>query len=302
MREHGILPRFENLAQVQWLLAEGFSFGALELDEEDYFAKEDVYTIADEVKKKYPAFYLGIIGVETLRQAKRAIEAGADFIIPISINKSVIKYAQENNVSVFPVVYVKKDVDKAISLGLDTVAYHPILIHEEADPLDFPSETYKGVNYIFFGVECERWDIYICNDIRRSCILTVPKTDARTFLRSAQAKVLGFKFMHLGINNHNEKQARQVIKTLGDLLFIPVSERADAAFLGSEIEVLFKSVRGQHGHIGYSVNNMERALAYLKKHGIGIIEQTAQYDDGGVMRFVYTDLEVGGFAVHLRQL
>jgi 2-dehydro-3-deoxyphosphogluconate aldolase/(4S)-4-hydroxy-2-oxoglutarate aldolase len=61
-------------------------------------------------------------------------------------------------------------------------------------------------------------------------------------------------------------------------------------------------MRGEHGHIGFSVNNMQRALAYLKRRGVGIIEETAQFDEQGIMRFVYTDLEVGGFAVHLRQL
>ncbi|MDR2104471.1 MAG: hypothetical protein LBP51_01810, partial [Deferribacteraceae bacterium] len=200
------------------------------------------------------------------------------------------------------VVYTKKDIDKAISHDIDTVAYHPILIHEQADPLDFPNDTYRGINYIFLGVQHERWEIYISKDIRRSAVLKLPKTDAASFLHAAQAKVLGFKFMHVGINNRDEDSARGVAKVLGDLFFIPLLERVGAIFLGDDIEVLFKSARGKNGHIGFSVNNLERAVFYLKSRGIGIIRETAQFDEHGVMRFVYTDLEAGGFAVHLRQL
>ncbi|MDR2401349.1 MAG: hypothetical protein LBD73_06835 [Deferribacteraceae bacterium] len=301
MTEHGILPKFENAAQVKWLLNEGFSVGVLALAAEDALGY-NALKIAREVKEKYPSFSLGISGVKRLTEAKHCAAAGVSFIIISGIDKKIILYAREKSISVYPVVYTKKDADKAISLGLDTVVYHPILLHEQTDPLDFPAETYRGINYIFYGVQHERWDLYVSKDLRCSCILNLPKTNISTFLCSALSKVIGFKFMHLGINNPDEKHGKEVAKIFGDLFFMPFSERGDAAFMGSEIEVLYKSMRGKNGHIGFSVNNMQRALAYLKRRGVGIIDETAQYDEAGVLRFVYTDLEAGGFAVHLRQL
>jgi 2-dehydro-3-deoxyphosphogluconate aldolase/(4S)-4-hydroxy-2-oxoglutarate aldolase len=262
---------------------------------------EGAYDTAAAVKKEYPSFYLGI-RIDTFEDAKRSVQAGADFIITLSVNDDIVTYAAKNNISVFPMVYLKKDVDRAVSIGIDTVVYQPILLHEQADPLDFPTPSHKDVNFILYGVKPEWIDLYIYGDIRRSCILKLPQANIGAFLRAATAKVLGFKFMHLGINNPDEKAAREIMKVLEETFFIPAIERPGAVFMGTDIEVLFKRMRGEHGHIGFSVHNMQRALAYLKRRGIGIIEETAQFDEQDIMRFVYTDLEVGGFAVHLRQL
>ena len=57
-------------------------------------------------------------------------------------------------------------------------------------------------------------------------------------------------------------------------------------------------------HIGIKTWNIERALAYLKQFGINPDMSTAKYlgEEGkSPLKFVYTDMSIGGFAVHLNK-
>jgi len=57
---------------------------------------------------------------------------------------------------------------------------------------------------------------------------------------------------------------------------------------------------GKNGHVAIGVNDIPRALTYLRQKGVSPIAGTERYQDDGSLRRVYLDLEISGFAFHLR--
>ena len=61
-----------------------------------------------------------------------------------------------------------------------------------------------------------------------------------------------------------------------------------------------KPLLGEKGHIAIATNNIDRAIAYLKRKSISLLPETAKEKDGK-LKAVYLDKEVSGFAIHLLQ-
>jgi 2-dehydro-3-deoxyphosphogluconate aldolase/(4S)-4-hydroxy-2-oxoglutarate aldolase len=57
---------------------------------------------------------------------------------------------------------------------------------------------------------------------------------------------------------------------------------------------------GKKGHLAISTNNINRALFYLKKSGLKELSETRN-EKNGVLKSIYLDLEISGFAIHLLQ-
>ncbi|NVL92202.1 MAG: keto-hydroxyglutarate-aldolase/keto-deoxy-phosphogluconate aldolase, partial [Desulfobacterales bacterium] len=53
-------------------------------------------------------------------------------------------------------------------------------------------------------------------------------------------------------------------------------------------------------HIAIATNNIDRAVAYLKRSGVPIVPETAK-QKAGKLQSVYVEKQVSGFAIHLLQ-
>ncbi len=56
---------------------------------------------------------------------------------------------------------------------------------------------------------------------------------------------------------------------------------------------------GTHGHIAIGTNDIERAMAYLRRAGVEFDMASAKGPDGGPLKALYLKEEIAGFAVHL---
>ena len=119
-------------------------------------------------------------------------------------------------------------------------------------------------------------------------------------VREAVSRMLGFEFAHLGINEESEERAIDAANDLSELFNFPVKIGTSSVFAGTGFEVTKKPFLGKKGHIAIATNNIDRAIAYLKRKGISIVPETAK-EKGGKLRAVYVNKEVSGFAIHLLQ-
>ena len=109
------------------------------------------------------------------------------------------------------------------------------------------------------------------------------------------------KVAHVGMNAENEAQAMSWAKEFFEFLGLKTRETPNSVFIGELVEIMKENGRGEKGHIGFSVNNCEEALAYFETRGIHSIEETKKFDSQGKCYFAYLDREIGGFAIHLIQ-
>ncbi len=87
------------------------------------------------ISQELPEVLVGAGTVINLEQCKRAIEAGAKFIVSPGVSESVIRYCQERNVPVIPGCVTPSEIMKCLELGIDTVKF-------------FPAGSFGGLNTI----------------------------------------------------------------------------------------------------------------------------------------------------------
>ena len=115
--------------------------------------------------------------------------------------------------------------------------------------------------------------------------------------REAVTKLQGFELAHFGINAKCKDSAEAMTKKFGAFGMIP-SATSKSFFMDKSIEIMNENGRGTHGHIGYKVNNVQRAMNYVKNLGYTIAEDSYTYDASGKVKFFYVNEEIGGFAIH----
>lgn len=113
--------------------------------------------------------------------------------------------------------------------------------------------------------------------------------------------LFNMKVAHVGINAACSEESKAWAETFMRLMGLPVRETPVSYFAGELVEVMNQNGRGVHGHIGFSVNNVEKAMAYFKERGMTPIEETKKFDENGACTFVYFEEQIGGFAIHLIQ-
>lgn len=111
----------------------------------------------------------------------------------------------------------------------------------------------------------------------------------------------GFSLLHIGINCESAEQSMDIAKKMGFLFGFKLRERPNSNFAGLGFEFMKKPDLGEKGHIGLGTNNAVRAAAYLERKGIKSISGSERRNDDGSLRRLYLDMDIIGFAIHLRR-
>jgi 2-dehydro-3-deoxyphosphogluconate aldolase/(4S)-4-hydroxy-2-oxoglutarate aldolase len=119
-------------------------------------------------------------------------------------------------------------------------------------------------------------------------------------VKEAVSRLIGFEFAHLGINEESEENAIGAANDFSQLFNFPVKIGTRSVFAGTDFEVTKKPFLGKKGHIAIATNNMDRAIAYLKRKSVSTVPETASEKDGK-LQAIYLKKEISGFAVHLLQ-
>jgi len=262
--------------------------------------------------KAFPSMLLGAGTVLTVEQVKRAVDSGGQFVVSPGLDRTVVEYCVRNGITVTPGVITPTEIQVALELGLDVVKFFPAEASGGLAYLKAVSAPYRQVWFIPTGGIDESNVVQYLKSSRvlacggswmvRADLISARRFDEiRKHVEQAVAGMLGFQMIHLGINNANAAEAEQLAALLSRLLHLPVKGGDSSLFVGTQFEFLKQQYLGGHGHIAIGTNFIERAVAHLARLGINVKDETKVQHDGKLVT-VYLDTEVGGFAIHLRQM
>lgn len=106
---------------------------------------------------------------------------------------------------------------------------------------------------------------------------------------------------HVGINADGAEEAGRWAEEFLTLLGLPKRETPVSYFSGELVEIMKQNGRGTRGHIGFKVNNCEKAMQYFEGRGVRFLEETKKFKEDGTCFFAYMDREIAGFAIHLTE-
>ncbi len=113
---------------------------------------------------------------------------------------------------------------------------------------------------------------------------------------------LGLRIAHVGINAPTSKEAEAIAERFSALMGLERNETAPiSVFSGTLVETMRGGGRGEHGHIGFHVDDIDAAEAWFEARGFKIDQGSRVLMDDGSTRLVYFEEPIGGFAIHLTQ-
>ena len=261
--------------------------------------------------KELPELLVGAGTVLTVDQVKRALAAGAKFIVSPGFNPQVVDYCVENDIPVTPGINNPTQIEMALQRGLKVLKFFPAEASGGLAMLKSMSAPYPDVSFIpTGGINPDNLCAYLSNPkvqaiggswmVKAGLISSGHFTEISKLTKEAIATMLGFSFSHLGINEESRKKAQQATSLLSDLFYLPPKEGSTSFFAGEAFEIMKNRGLGKYGHIALATNDIHRAIAYLKMKGISTLPETAKEKDGK-LKVIYLKKDVSGFAIHLSQ-
>lgn len=268
-------------------------------------AEEAIARISLEV----PDMLVGAGTVLTTEQAKRAIGAGAKFIVSPGLNPEVVTYCMERGVPITPGCISPSEIEQAIALGLEVVKFFPAEAAGGIRMIKALSAPYGNMRFIpTGGIDADNINDYLSFPKVLACggsfmvpekLLKENHYDQITLLaKEAMEKILGFGLAHVGINC-DDAQADMAAGQLAGMFGLNLTEGSSSIFAGSLFELMKLPVKGSRGHIAIKTNYIERAVHYLSGKGYEFDEATARKDESGKLKSIYLKNELCGFGIHL---
>ncbi|HDP36890.1 MAG TPA: bifunctional 4-hydroxy-2-oxoglutarate aldolase/2-dehydro-3-deoxy-phosphogluconate aldolase [Candidatus Atribacteria bacterium] len=270
-------------------------------------AEESIKTLT----KELPQLLVGAGTVLTVEQVKKAVSAGAKFIVSPGFNPKVVDYCIENSIPVTPGINNPTQIEMALERELEVVKFFPAEASGGLPLLESMSAPYSGIKFIpTGGINLNNLSSYLSYNKVHACggswmvkdnlISSGNFAEITRLTQEAVSTMLGFEFAHLGINEEDKDKALNSANLLSHLFYFPIKEGASSIFAGPGFEVIKNKFLGEHGHIAIATKDIHRAISYLKMKSVSILPETAKEKDGKLIA-IYVDQEVSGFAIHLLQ-
>ena len=261
------------------------------------------------LSSQLPQLLVGAGTITSVEAARRAIDAGAKFIVSPGYSDDVVEYCIQRNVTIYPGVNNPSEIQSAMRRGLSVLKFFPAEASGGVDMLDALSGPFPTLRFMpTGGIGMHNLASYIRKPYIVACggswmvksdLINEGRWDEITRLsREAVAAVHGFSFAHIGVNPSDTEEASNITMALGVFLQ-PVTEGTTSFFASESIEIMKQPFLGTHGHIGIRTWDIERALEYLRTFGVEADEATGRRDAKGRLTVIYLKDEVGGFALHL---
>ncbi len=261
------------------------------------------------MSREYPDMIIGAGTVLTPEQADTAVAAGAKFIVSPGLNPEVVKHCISKGYPIVPGCATPTEIEKAMTLGLDTVKFFPAEAAGGLAMIKAMSAPYgkikfmptggineKNINdYLSFG------KIFACGGswMASSKMISEGKFDEiEKLTRDAVSLMLDLNIHHVGINSTKENALAEAA-FFARILGVGTKETDISVWSGDKVEVMTDPIKGSVGHIALSTNYVDRAVYHLERRGLEFDLSTAKYDGSGNMTFVYAKNEIAGFAIHL---
>ena len=101
--------------------------------------------------KEFPDMNIGAGTVINLAQAKKAVEAGAKFLVSPGLSVDVAKYAKKKNIPYFPGCVTPTEIMQALELGIDIVKFFPANVYGGLKALKALAAPFTQVKFIPTG-------------------------------------------------------------------------------------------------------------------------------------------------------
>ncbi|SJZ41708.1 bifunctional 4-hydroxy-2-oxoglutarate aldolase/2-dehydro-3-deoxy-phosphogluconate aldolase [Anaerorhabdus furcosa] len=275
------------------------------------FRSEHAKQAISDISKTYPEILVGAGTVLTIQQAQEAIEAGAKFIISPGLNEEVVKWCIDHDVLIIPGISTASEIEKAMTLGLDTVKFFPAESSGGAKRIKDLSAPYTKMHFIpTGGINQNNMHDYLslpCVDaIGGSFMLPQELIDSKNWdgieakAKEAITSLLNYRLIHIGINTNSKDDASKYATLLSTCFGFKLYEKPKSTFAGEGFELLNAPGPGDHGHIAIYTPYPERAIYQLAKLGINVLEDTiTRNKKTSKINFAYLDLDIAGFKFHL---
>ncbi len=265
------------------------------------------------ISKQCPEMLVGAGTVINVELAKKAISAGAKFIVSPGFNPSVVDYCISQKIPIVPGVTSPSQIEQALEKGLSVLKFFPAEQAGGVAMLDalggpFPQVTFMptgGISSANLSDYIKRKNVLACGGswMVKADLIEGEKWDEITKLcKEAVCAVHGFTFAHLGMNQSDAHEAGETASVLAAFGFAQNRDTMVSVFAGNEFEIMKSVVRGKNGHIGLKTWDIERALDYLAQFGFKPVTETQKYtgkEGQSPLKFTYLDKEIGGFAFHI---
>jgi len=270
-------------------------------------AEESIKTLTREL----PNLLVGAGTVLTIEQVKKAVSAGAKFIVSPGFNSKIVDYCIENDIPVTPGINNPTQIEMALEREIEVVKFFPAETSGGLPLLKSMAAPYSGIKFIpTGGISLNNLSSYLSYNKVHACggswmvkpelISSGNFSEITRLTKEAISIMLGFEFAHLGINEENQDKAFSSANLLSKLFYLPIKDGTSSVFTGSVFEVVKNKYLGKHGHIAIATNDIHRAITYLKMKGISTLPETAKEKDGK-LKAIYIAQKVSGFAIHLLQ-
>lgn len=271
-------------------------------------AEESIRIMAEQ----FPEMLVGAGTVLTTEQVDRAVNAGAKFIVSPGLNPKVVAYCVEKGIPVTPGCSNPSDVETAIELGLDVVKFFPAEAAGGLNMIKSMAAPYTKMKFMpTGGINAKNITSYLdfkkiiaCGGswmVNKDMIAAKDWNGITALTKEAVSTMLGFKLLHVGVNNPSEDAAAADSNKFAELLGESVKPGNSSIFVGSLIEMMKAQGRGTHGHICIQTNYLDRAMYHLEKRGFVFDETSFKYNDKGDITVAYLKDEIAGFAIHFNQ-
>lgn len=309
---YGIVPVIKiNDIDKATTLAKALIDGGLPLAEVTFRAK-DAEKAIKYINDEYPEMLVGAGTVLNIEQVKKAVGAGAKFIVSPGFNPKVVSYCINNKITIIPGTLTPSDMEAAIEAGLDVVKFFPAEQSGGVSYLKAISGPYANLKFIpTGGINAKNLNEYLALGNVAACggtwmvnedLISKGDFNAITMLTKEAIKtMLGFRIGHVGINSENEDKAIKTAKAFSAIFGFEYKPGNSSIFAGNAVEIMKSFYLGKYGHIAIETNSVERAVAYLKVSGLEFDESTMSVDSLGRIKAIYLKEEIGGFAIHLKK-
>ncbi len=261
--------------------------------------------------RELPELLVGAGTVLSVDQVKKAVSAGAEFIVSPGFNPRVVDFCVENGIPITPGLNNPTQIEMALERGLGVVKFFPAEPSGGIELLKAMAAPYSGIKFIpTGGINKENLNSYLsCNRVHacggswmvKAELISSGRFDEITRLtREAVSTILGFEFSRLGINEGTPEKAIESGTFLSNAFRLPLKEDEISISAGSCFEITKGPLSGNKGYIAIRTNNIHRAIAYLNRKGVSTRQESAK-EKNGRLNTVYLDRDVSGFAIHLVQ-
>jgi len=264
------------------------------------------------VHAAYPDMLLGAGTVLTVDQVKRAVDAGAAFIVSPGFNDAVVAYCVENSIPVLPGCSSPSDIERALVYGLKVVKFFPAEASGGLNAIKAMAAPYTEVQFIpTGGINEKNLTEYLSFNKILACggswmvpdsLIKEGRFDEITRLTANAVKLtLGLRLTHVGVNLEQGTDAAETARLFSLLFGVEPRESVKNIMLDGAVELMKIGGRGQHGHIGIATASLKRARTYFERLGFTFAEDSIRLQEAGKASALYFEKEIAGFAVHLVQ-